>query len=116
MPAPGLAFVMYAVKDMARSVKFYTEVLGLAKGELASDMWTEFDLSGACFGIGAFEQAGTPGNGTSLAIEVEDMAAYRAMLKEKGIDTVEPYETPVCFMTFIKDPDDNSIIIHKAKH
>ena len=116
MPVMQIAFTMYPVSDMARSVAFYEGTLGLKKSGLESETWTEFDIAGACFGIGAFEQVGTPGSAQSLALEVDDMVAYRAELKGKGVESSDPFETPICFISMLSDPDGNKVCLHQLKH
>ena len=115
MPVTKIAFTMYPVTDIPRAVAFYSDVLGLKKDGLDLEYWVEFDIDGATFGIGNFEQVGTPGTAQSLAIEVDDLASYRAALKKHGVETNEPFETPACFISGVKDPDGNSIIIHQSK-
>ena len=115
MAVQHLAFIMYPVSDLARSVAFYRDVLGLTPGELATEHWVEFDLGGATFGLGAFEQVGTPGTAQSLALEVADMAGFRETLKGHGVESTEPFETPVCFISMIKDPDGNGVCLHALK-
>jgi hypothetical protein len=36
-------------------------------------------------------------------------------LRERGAELSEPEETPVCFMSFGRDPDGNTVIIHQRK-
>lgn len=115
MSVSHVAFVMYPVSDMARSIEFYTNVLGFRKAGLESDSWVEFEVGGTTFGLGNFPQVGKPGTAQSLAIEVTDMAAFRADLAAKGYDAPGPHETPVCFISGIQDPDGNSITIHQLK-
>jgi predicted enzyme related to lactoylglutathione lyase len=106
---------MYPVTDMARAAAFYGDALGLAKTAVASDFWVEFDVAGGTFGIGNFEQVGVAGTAQSLALEVSDLPAYRADLAAKGIETSEVYETPVCFISVVRDPDGNQIWLHQSK-
>ncbi len=106
---------MYPVTDMERAATFYRETLGLKQVGLALDYWIEFDIDGQTFGIGNFEQIGKPGTAQSLALEVPDMIATRAALLAKGVETNEPYETPLCFISGLKDPDGNSLLLHQAK-
>ncbi|MDB5096129.1 MAG: putative Lactoylglutathione lyase [Cyanobacteria bacterium RYN_339] len=115
MPVKEIAFTMYPVSDLKRAVAFYTDVLGLKQSGLASDAWVEFDINGACFGVGNFPQIGTPGTAGSLALEIDDLDAFRKELAAKGHETGEPYETPVCFITAISDPDGNKVVLHKQK-
>jgi predicted enzyme related to lactoylglutathione lyase len=110
-----IAFTMYPVTDMARAVAFYSEALGLAKSGLELDYWVEFDVGGATFGVGNFEQVGKAGTAQSLALEIDDLTALRASLQARGVETSEPFETPICFISTVKDPDGNSIYLHQAK-
>ena len=115
MTITGIAFTMYPVADMPRAVAFYRDALGLTPGPMASDFWTEFDVAGGTFGVGAFEQVGTPGTAQSLALEVDDLAALRAALTERGAESTEPYETPICWISMVRDPDGNQVWLHQSK-
>ncbi len=110
-----VAFIMYPVTDMKRSVAFYHDALGFEKSGLDNDFWVEFDVNGVTFGLGNFEQVGKPGTAQSLAIEVGDMAATRAELTGRGVESTEPFETAVCYISILRDPDGNSIALHQAK-
>jgi predicted enzyme related to lactoylglutathione lyase len=115
MAVTAIAFTMYPVTDMPRAVAFYRDVLGLKPGDMAADFWNEFDVGGGTFGIGNFEQVGTPGTAQSLAIEVDDMAAFRASLKERGLESNEPFETQICYISMVRDPDGNQVWLHQSK-
>lgn len=115
MGIKGVAFVMYPVTDMERAVAFYRDGLGLPKMGLESDYWVEFDVDGSTFGIGNFEQVGKPGTAQSLTLEVKDMTAARDQLATRGIESSEPFETQICFISVVRDPDGNQIWLHQAK-
>jgi predicted enzyme related to lactoylglutathione lyase len=115
MAATSIAFTMYPVSDVPRAVAFYRDGLGLDQTSFSNDFWVEFDVAGATFGIGNFEQVGTPGTAQSLAIEVADLVGYRAQLAERGIAATEPHELPLCFISVVKDPDGNQIWLHESK-
>jgi len=110
-----VAFIMYPVSDMARAVRFYSDVLGLTKAGLDNEHWVEFDVSGTTFGVGDFEEVGTPGTAQSLALEVADMTVTRTALSDRGLETTEPFETPMCFLSMLRDPDGNQIWLHQLK-
>ncbi|MDB5028663.1 MAG: glyoxalase, partial [Candidatus Eremiobacteraeota bacterium] len=110
-----IAFTMYPVSDMQRAVAFYSDVLGLKQEGPASEFWTEFDLDGGTFGVGAFEQVGKPGSAQSLALEVDDLPAFRAALAKRGVDASEPHELTTCFVSAVSDPDGNQIWLHQSK-
>jgi predicted enzyme related to lactoylglutathione lyase len=115
MEVKAIAFVMYPVTDMERAVRFYTDVVGLKKSGLEIPYWVEFDIAGTTFGIGNFEQVGTPGTAAALALEVVDMTLARETLAKHGVETSEPFETPVCFISGFADPDGNRISLHQSK-
>ncbi len=115
MAVSSIAFTMYPVTDMPRAVAFYRDALGLESGEVASDFWNEFDVDGATFGIGNFEQCGTPGTGQSLALEIDDLPAYRKALAGRGVEAGEPHELAHCWISVVRDPDGNQVWLHQRK-
>lgn len=110
----SIAFTMYPVADMARSRKFYEEVLGLKVGD-TFEQWIEYDLGENTFAITSMNIGHTPGaKGASVGFEVSDFEAFTKGLKEKSVKFIlDNYETPVCRMSVIEDPDQNHITIHK---
>ena len=116
-----IAFSCYPVLDMARARKFYEGVLDLKAtyhaGEPGGMEWTEYDIANGTLSIGA----GAPGwkptaEGCSVGLEVDDFEAAIAHLKANNVKFhMEPFETPVCRMAFVHDPDGNAICIHKRK-
>jgi predicted enzyme related to lactoylglutathione lyase len=115
MAVSRIAFTMYPVTDMPRAVAFYRDGLGLKQDGIASDFWVEFDIDGSTFGIGNFEQVGTPGTAQSLALEIADLPAYRAQLTERGVESTEPHELQACFISVVRDPDGNQVWLHQLK-
>jgi predicted enzyme related to lactoylglutathione lyase len=111
-----IAFTAYPVTDLPRAIEFYEGALGLKKEGLESPVWTEFAIGDATFGVGTFEQIGKPGTAMSLGIEVDDMAAMRASLTARGIESSEPFETPMCFISGVQDPDGNTVFLHQSKN
>ncbi|MHB8146472.1 MAG: VOC family protein [Vulcanimicrobiaceae bacterium] len=115
MAVTALAFTMYPVTDQARAVAFYRDVLGLVPSDVETEFWTEFDVNGATFGIGSFEQVGKAGSAQSLALEVDDLDAYREHLASRGAEAPAPHELAFCRISFVKDPDGNTIWLHQSK-
>jgi predicted enzyme related to lactoylglutathione lyase len=115
MAITSVAFVMYPVSEMARAVAFYKDGLGLTPSGLESPYWVEFEIAGTTFGLGNFEQVGKPGTAQSLAIEVADLPGFRTALAARGVTSSDPFETPVCWMSVVHDPDGNTIVLHQAK-
>ncbi len=113
MASFGVAFTMYPVTDMPRAVRFYEERIGLAKSGLESPYWVEFDLDGATFGIGNFEQVGVAGSAQSLALEIPDLEALIGDLRANGIAVDEPTALAHCRIAVVRDPDGNRIWLHQ---
>jgi predicted enzyme related to lactoylglutathione lyase len=111
----AIAFTMYPVSDVPRAVAFYRDALGLTPTAVAMDYWVEFAVGDGTFGVGNFEQVGTAGSAQSLSLEYSDISALRAHLTSHGFESSEPHETPVCFISVVKDPDGNQIWLHQSK-
>ena len=110
-------FVGVAVQDRERAVKFYGETLGLKRNELAHAEWPEFETGNVTILLSTPEQTGiqfNPSN-TAIALRVSDVAAAMERLKQAGVEFgfEEAYDSGVCHMAFFKDPDGNSLILHK---
>ena len=114
-----VAFTMYPVKDIPRARAFYGEALGLGPGVGGpSSPWVEFDLpGGGCLAITTVaEDEPSAAAGGTIAFEVDDLPGTVSDLKAKGVAFMaEGIDSPVCRMAVIKDPDGNSIILHKLK-
>ncbi len=113
----SIAFTVYPVSDMARSKQFYEGALELKQAYNYQDEWVEYDTGGGTFAITTTEMAHLPGaKGAVAGFEVDDLDIALKALKEKSIPfVVDAFETPVCRMAVIADPDGNHIAIHKRK-
>ncbi len=110
-------FISVPVTDMARSVQFYGETLGLPQvpGEAA---WPEFQLgenvSLYLVDPTAIGQEFTAGHIAPIALRVADVEATRAELEAKGVEfTRETLDTTVCHMAIFEDPDGNGLMLHR---
>ena len=115
MAVKRVAFTMYPVTDIERAKQFYRDALGLKQDGLDLPYWVEFDVGGATFGIGNFEQVGTAGTAQSFSLEVADVHAFRKRLAERGIQASEPHELTACWISVVRDPDGNQVWLHQAK-
>lgn len=114
-----VAFTMYPVQDATRARAFYGEILGLTLGSnSASGTWTEYDLpGGGCLALFATKDIKPSAEaGGSIAFEVEDLDAFCAQLKAKGVQfKADLIHSPVCRMSIILDSEGNSILLHELK-
>jgi predicted enzyme related to lactoylglutathione lyase len=117
--ATEIAFIGHPVTDVARARDFYERILGLVPA-MAHEFkpgvwWVEYELAGVAIALtNAWPPSGTAG--ATLAIEVADYEAAEEKIKAAGLAMdYAPQDTPVCRFFGIKDPDGNSITIHKRK-
>ncbi|MDP9254411.1 MAG: VOC family protein [Verrucomicrobiota bacterium] len=118
MKVKEIGFVAVPVTEMARSRKFYEDVLGLRESRVYMEgKWVEYDLgAGTLALVPASEEWGPSEQGTGFAFEMEDFDQAVAELRAAGVKFVwEPFESPVCHMALVQDPDGNKIGIHKLK-
>ena len=54
-----------------------------------------------------------PSSSGHIALHVDDVAAARAALEEKGIEFMgDTFDTGVCHMALFADPDGNALMLH----
>jgi predicted enzyme related to lactoylglutathione lyase len=111
----SIAFTVYPVSDIGRARKFYEEVLGLRLDQNFGGQWIEYDIGGQTFAITTMLEENKPGaKGAGVGFEVNDFDRTIADLRKAGVKfLIEPFETPVCRMAVIADPDGNGSVIHK---
>lgn len=112
-----IGFVAICVTDPERARKFYQDLLGLKQTLSVHDgMWTEYEVGGTTIGVGCHPDWKPAREGTSVAFEVDDIDATIAKLKKAGVEFErDKFESPVCFMAVIHDPDGNRLLVHKRK-
>jgi predicted enzyme related to lactoylglutathione lyase len=113
----GVDYVSVPTRDLERAVAFYGQTLGLPRSVYRPERhFAEFETGTVTLsvvdpermGIGSFQP-----NANHIALQVEDVAAARATLEERGIafagDTID---TTVCHMAIFADPDGNALMLH----
>ena len=116
----GVDFVCVPTQDIAASMEFYGEVLGLKP----SKRWQRGDEEpmGAEFEPGtvtiALLNTGRLGiefqaNNAPIALQVNDVEAARAELESRGVTFVaDNIDSGVCHMAHFRDPDGNVLMLH----
>ena len=108
-------FVSVLTQDIPRSKRFYGETLGL---ELESEGDGDLEFSCGQVTLDVFDpsvigQSFAP-SPAGIAFRVPDVDAARAELEAKGVEfDGETVLTRVCRMAFFKDPDGNTLILHR---
>jgi catechol 2,3-dioxygenase-like lactoylglutathione lyase family enzyme len=106
-------FVSVPTRDLARSRRFYGEVLGLPRSRTNPD---EFEAANVTLSLWLPEAQNVPfsPNTAGIALRVADVNVAREQLAAGGVaflgDTVD---TGVCLMGFFHDPDGNVLILHR---
>ena len=112
-----IAFTGYPVTDMGRARQFYESVLQLVPSMVSEDgSWVEYDVNGAAFFLGKFEDWAPATSGPSVAFEVADLQEAIQVIRDAHMPVFkEPFETPGCHIAVIGDPDGNSLMLHQRK-
>jgi catechol 2,3-dioxygenase-like lactoylglutathione lyase family enzyme len=108
-------FVSFLTQDIARAKEFYAGVLGLEL-ETEGDSDMEFRAGQVTLDIFDPSSIGQPfaPSPAGLAVRVPDVDAARAELEAKGVVfDGETIETGVCKQAWFKDPDGNSLMLHR---
>ena len=108
-------FISIPTQDVPRAKRFYGELLGL---ELEKDTpaGAEYRAGQVTLGIWAPESQGLPftPNQSGFALRVADVAEARRELEEQGVSfDMETFDTGVCHMALMRDPDGNQVILHR---
>lgn len=139
MQVEGIDFFVFEVSDIDRAIMFYRDVLGLNHiGTSEKRGWAEFQIGEdilalrgqasallyrAKFGSekgyiledGTWSRSTKPRHaGASVALRVADVLEAITELRSKGVSIVqEPFDSDVCHVAVIEDPDGNAIFLHR---
>jgi catechol 2,3-dioxygenase-like lactoylglutathione lyase family enzyme len=103
-------FVTIPTRDIERAVGWYRDVLGLEAGANG-----EVEAPNVTFSFWSPEADGEPfqANVAGIALRVPDVKAACDELVAGGGELVGIEDTGVCHMGFCKDPDGNTVILHR---
>jgi catechol 2,3-dioxygenase-like lactoylglutathione lyase family enzyme len=115
MEVERVDFVSFLTQDIPRAKQFYSEVLGL---EIESEGESDMELRCGQVTLDVFDPSsiGQPfaPSPAGLALRVPDVGAARAELEAKGVEFEgDTIETSVCRQAWFKDPDGNSLMLHR---
>jgi predicted enzyme related to lactoylglutathione lyase len=109
-------FVALSTRDLETAVKFYGETLGLRRSvHMPERNYAEFETDNVTLSIINGEKMGLGHHLNQLphALHVEDVAAARAELEQRGVSfSADTLDTGVCHMAFFADPDGNALMLH----
>ncbi len=112
----GVDFIGIPTRDLERAVVFYGETLGLPRSAYRPDRnFAEFETGNVTLNIMNAERMGLEHHAvrSALALHVDDVRAARARLEAAGVEfTGDIFDTGVCHMAFLADPDGNTLMLH----
>jgi catechol 2,3-dioxygenase-like lactoylglutathione lyase family enzyme len=108
-------FISVPVTDLERSTAWYRDTLGLEQiGKLE---FPEFQLgenvSLYLLDLTKIGQEFAGPHTASIALRVSDVEAARVELIARGVEVAETYDTGVCHMALLHDPDGNTLMLHR---
>jgi predicted enzyme related to lactoylglutathione lyase len=109
--------VTVMVSDMNRAVRFYTEALGLTLKARFGDGWAEVQAPGLTIGLHPVRQGaptGAPAGGVSIGLQVENLEAAMATLKERGVEFRGIVEGEGVRLAHFQDPDGTPLYLGQA--
>jgi len=111
---PHNIVISFEVKDLERSAKFYTEILGFERGwEGGLDIgWLEINVpvEGLILGLSLKREGEVTHGSTTINFGVKNAEATKAYLDSKGVKTMDIYEIPnMIKMVMAYDPDGNML-------
>jgi predicted enzyme related to lactoylglutathione lyase len=113
----GTYGTMYYVRNMKKSVAFYTEAVGLTPA-FADENWAEFHFGGhaLCLHTMGDKTVSHGGSGT-LILEVTNLEKVMGNLKEKKVEFVgEVTDTGCGLCAEFKDLDGNLVSLYQSKN
>ena len=109
-------FVGVPTHDLPRAVEFYGQTLGLERSVYLEERnYAEFETGNLTLSVIDAEKMGlehVPVR-SGIALHVDDVAAARATLEERGVSFArDTLDTGVCHMAIFDDPDGNLLMLH----
>jgi predicted enzyme related to lactoylglutathione lyase len=112
----GVDFVPFSTQDLDTAMDFYGAKLGLPRSVYVPErQYAEFEIGNVTLSIVVGEAMGIGHNvnRTAMALHVDDVAAARATLEQRGVQFQgDTLDTGVCHMAFFADPDGNALMLH----
>jgi predicted enzyme related to lactoylglutathione lyase len=112
----GVDFVGIPTHDLAAAAAFYGETLGLPRSVYMPERnYSEFETGNLTLSVYDPEKMGMQHerNPNPVALHVDDVAATRSKLEERGVTFHgDIIDTGVCHMAIFSDPDGNALMLH----
>ena len=105
-------FITVPTRDVAKAKAFYIDVLGLPSSEKSDG---EVETPNVTLSFWNPENEGEEffSNPAGFALRVGDVERAVEEVRAAGGEVTGTVDTGVCHMGFIKDPDGNTVILHR---
>jgi predicted enzyme related to lactoylglutathione lyase len=112
----GVDFVGIPSRDLAAASAFYRDILGLRRSVYVEERhFSEYETGNLTLSVYNAEKMGLGHhvNPNPIALHVDDVAATRRTLEERGVSFHgETIDTGVCHMALFADPEGNALMLH----
>jgi predicted enzyme related to lactoylglutathione lyase len=113
-----IAFTAYPSKDVAALRAWYEDRFGIRFSppfkENGVEKYSEANLGNGYFSLMTHEWIERePGSASGIVFEVDNIDAAIAELRKKGVRMEDPYDTPVCRIASLEDPEGNKVSLHQ---
>jgi catechol 2,3-dioxygenase-like lactoylglutathione lyase family enzyme len=117
MNITGIDAHTYMVKDLARAIAFYRDVLQLPLAPTIGENGAEFELpDGSTFELWNPAESNRPWErGHGIMFAVADAREAVAYLRSRGVTIGDPEDNPECLMAIGEDSEGNQLVIHQRK-
>jgi catechol 2,3-dioxygenase-like lactoylglutathione lyase family enzyme len=112
MQVEQVDFITVPTRDVPRAVAFYRDVFGLP---LSAHTEAEVETPNVTLSFWNPEAQGEAfvNNPAGFALRVDDVEAAVDEVRQAGGEVMGTVDTGVCHMGFVKDPDGNTVILHR---
>ena len=113
MNVESVDFISIPTRDLRRAMAWYRDTLGLPESDVTDG---ELEAPNVTLSFWEPEREGVPfaPNTAGFGIRVPDVALARAELESKGVEFEgETWDSGVCHFAAFRDPDGNTVILHR---
>jgi catechol 2,3-dioxygenase-like lactoylglutathione lyase family enzyme len=114
MPAITTSNVTVMVKDLDRSIEFYTKVLGLSLVNRWGNHYAQVSAPGITIGLHPNVEEFTNRAGMSIGFGIEDIESAKRLLDEKGVKSYSKEDKSGILLSFM-DPDGTPLYFMQSK-
>ena len=101
--------------DFEKTVKFYTEIVGMKLVRRFGNDWAEIEIEGLHIGLHSAHGKPTTSSSIQLGFSVDDVDREIEELKKKGIENFRVVDNAQVRLASFSDPDGNVVYVSRMK-